>query len=135
MMAAAPAAVDPVWAESRSLAAAIEHWHRDRDPHAAMAALDAHDRRFPAGQMRTEARLMRAEILLSLGRDSESLALLDRLPLAELPRARELLTVRGELRVEHGRCAEGRADLEAVISRDRSDRQAERAAAALRHCP
>ena len=50
-----------------------------------------------------------------------------------LPRGRELLTVRGELRIKAGRCDDGRADLAAVLGG--SDILAERARNALTHCP
>ena len=114
--AATVAAASPIVAESRSFASALERWHRDHDAAAALAALDAHERRFPSGQIRLEARLLRAEILLASGRDGDALALLDQLALAGLPRARELRTVRGELRIKLGRCADGKADLQAVLA-------------------
>jgi tetratricopeptide (TPR) repeat protein len=122
-------------AESRSFSQAAARWHRDHDASTALAALDAHERLFPRGQMQTETLLLRGEILLQLGREQESLALLDRLPLAELPRGRELLTVRGELRVKYGRCPEARRDLDRVLSRNRGDALARRAARALALCP
>ena len=82
-----------------------------------------------------EARVLRAEILLSSGSEREALMLLDRMSLAGAPRARELLTVRGELRVKLGRCADGRADLEEVLRKGVADGFAKRAAQALEHCP
>jgi hypothetical protein len=85
--------------------------------------------------MQTEARLLRAEILLQEGREPESLALLDSLPLSELPRGRELLTVRGELRVKYGRCPEAKRDLERVLSTNTRDTLARRAARAMGLCP
>jgi len=125
---------NPVLAESRVFSAAIERWHRAHDPTAALAALDEHDRRFPTGHFQTESRLLRAEILLAQGREREGLALLDRLNLAGSPRARELFTVRGELRIKLGRCSEGRADLDQVVSRGVSDSFGKRAAEAMDHC-
>jgi hypothetical protein len=129
------AAVDPILAESQSFAAALERWHRDHDGRGALSALDAHDRRFPAGRLLEEARVLRAEILLSSGREREGLMLLDRMSLAGAPRARELLTVRGELRIKLGRCADGRADLEEVLQKGAADGFAKRAAQALERCP
>jgi outer membrane PBP1 activator LpoA protein len=122
-------------AESRSFGAALEHWHRAHDGKAALAALDLHERRFPHGEFRLEAHLLRAEILLAGGQEREALALLDPLSLAGLPRARELRTVRGELRIMFGRCAEGRADLGAVLDEGTSDVLAQRARRALIDCP
>jgi len=129
------AAVDPILGESQSFAAAIERWHRNHDGSGALAALDAHERLFPSGLLLVEARVLRAEILLAQGRERESLVLLDRMSLAGSPRARELLTVRGELRIKLGRCADGRADLDEVLSKGVADGLAKRATQALGHCP
>jgi hypothetical protein len=126
---------DPMVAEGRSLAAAIGKWHRDRDAAAALALLEGHERRFPAGRFGPEVGLLRAEILLHEGREQEGLRLLDAIPLAGLPRARELLTVRGELRMKFGLCQEGRRDLESVLAKDATDGFAERASRAIRLCP
>jgi hypothetical protein len=125
----------PLLAEGRSFSEALSRWHRDRNAQAALATLDAHDRHFGDGQMRLEARLLRAEIVLSLGRDREALAILDAVPLTGLPRERELRTVRGELRIKHGRCAEGRADLSTVTATDGVDAFGARATRAARLCP
>jgi len=122
-------------AESRSFASALALWHRDHDAAGALAALDAHERGFPAGQIQLEARLLRAEILLASARDREALALLDQLGLGGVPRARELRTVRGELRIKAGRCADGKADLEAVLANGESDAFAQRARKAIAACP
>ena len=63
------------------------------------------------------------------------LQLLDSVPLAGVPRARELLTVRGELRIKFGLCQEGRRDLDAVLAKDTTDGFAARASRAIRLCP
>ncbi|HEY8923584.1 MAG TPA: hypothetical protein VIU64_04325 [Polyangia bacterium] len=125
---------NPIVREGESFAKALRSWRRAHDAKAALSALDAHDRAFSTGQMTLESRLLRVEILLSAGRDREALALLDRLPLAQgnVPRGRELLTVRGELRIKAGRCADGRADLASTGAG--SDTFAERARNALTHC-
>lgn len=137
---AAPQAEDkrPVAAialEGESLGAVLRLWRHERDGRAALAALDGHDRRFDKGQMKLESRLLRVEILIEERRDGDALAILEGLPLAEkdVPRGRELLTVRGELRVRMGRCAEGRADLEPLARG--ADGLARRARDALTHCP
>ena len=128
-------APSPIVAESRSFASALELWHRDHDAAAALKALDFHERRFPSGQILLEARLLRTEILLASGRDADALALLDPLSLAGLPRARELRTVRGELRIKLGRCTDGKADLQAVLMAGTADPLAQRARRAIASCP
>ena len=129
------AAEDPISAESRSFSAALAQWHRDHNASAALAALDLHARRFPHGQIRLEAKLLRAEILLQQGREREALGLLDNVSLSGLPRGRELQTVRGELRVKYHRCADGRRDLEHVLAKDRTDALGRRAGRAISLCP
>ena len=129
------ASPSPIVAESRSFASALELWHRAHDAAAALKALDAHERRFPSGQILLEARLLRTEILLASGRDADALALLDPLSLAGLPRARELRTVRGELRIKLGRCADGKADLQAVLAAGTADPLAQRARHGIAACP
>jgi hypothetical protein len=122
-------------AESRSFSAAVGRWHLGHDAKAALTALDGHQRRFPGGRLSLEATLLRAEILLQLGREQEVLHLLDGVSLAGLPRGRELQTVRGELRIKHGRCGEGRGDLDEVLAKDASDSFGRRAAHAISVCP
>ena len=126
---------DPLAAESRSFSVALGAWHRDHDAIAALAALDEHERRFPRGQIQVEVRVLRAEILLKEGREREALTVLDEIPLAGLPRGRELQTVRGELRVKFLRCAEGRRDLGEVVTMDAADVLGVRAARAISLCP
>jgi hypothetical protein len=121
--------------EARSLADALARWRRDRDAEAALALLAGHERRFPHGALGIESRVARAEILLGLSRKAEALTVLDSLTLASLPRARELETLRGELRAQAGRCREARADLLRVMARTRSDELGQRAARALGTCP
>jgi hypothetical protein len=126
---------DPISAESRSFSAALAEWHRDHNAGAALAALDLHERKFPHGQIRLEAKLLRAEILLQQGREREALGLLDSVSLSGVPRGREIETVRGELRVKYGRCTEGRRDLEHVLAKDWADALGRRAARAILLCP
>jgi hypothetical protein len=125
---------DPIAREGESFARVLQTWRRSRDSRAALSALDLHERRFGAGQMALESRLLRVEILLSDGREREALALLDRLDLGagNVPRGRELLTVRGELRIKAGRCDDGRADLASIVGG--ADGLAQRARNALTHC-
>jgi hypothetical protein len=124
----------PLSAEARSLADALARWRRDKKGEAALKLLDAHDRRFVDGALSVESKVARAEILLALARRDRALAVLDSLGLAGLPRAREIATVRGELRAEAGRCREARADLQRVLQDTPGDEFARRAKAALAQC-
>ncbi len=121
--------------EARSLADALARWRRDGKAEQALALLAEHDRRFPRGALGIESKVARAEILLGLARKPAALAVLDSLTLGSLPRARELATLRGELRAQSGRCGEARADLEHVLSITKSDELGRRAARALASCP
>jgi hypothetical protein len=122
-------------AESRSFASVIEPWHRTRNAGTTLALLDAHERRYPSGHMRLESRVLRAEIYLAQGHEGAALATLDSLALTGLPRARELQTVRGELRIKAGRCAEGKRDLGEILEKGVADALAKRATQAMSHCP
>lgn len=140
--ASAPAAAAPVderggqlSAEARSLSDALARWRRHGDAESALALLAAHDRRFGGGALAVEAKVARAEILLAVGRRAPALAVLDSLGLAGLPRARELATLRGELRAEAGRCAEARVDLGPVLRATAHDDLGRRAVSALARCP
>jgi predicted Zn-dependent protease len=126
---------NPIVAESHSFASAIEPWHRTHHASTALALLDAHERRYPNGRMHLETRMLRAEIYLAQGRETDALAVLDGIALSGVPRARELQTVRGELRIKAGRCPEGKRDLSDVLERSVADSLAKRAAQALHHCP
>jgi hypothetical protein len=133
--AGADRAEDPIVAESHSFASVIEPWHRTHNADATLALLDAHERRYPSGHLRLESRVLRAEIYLSQGRENDSLAVLDSLSLSGMPRARELRTVRGELRIKVGRCAEGKRDLGEVLEKSVADALAKRAVQAMSRCP
>jgi hypothetical protein len=126
---------NPIIVESRSFASVIEPWHRTHDPSTALALLDAHEQHYPSGHMRLESHMLRAEIYLAQGRESEALTVLDALSLTAIPRARELQTVRGELRIKAGRCAEGKRDLDDVLQKSVADPLAKRATQAISHCP
>jgi hypothetical protein len=133
--APAPGGEDPVVAESRAFATVIESWRRQRDAGTALVLLAAYDQRYPSGHMRLEARVLRAEIYLVQGKSDAALSVLDVISLAGLPRARELATVRGELRAKAGRCREAKADLGNVLESSLTDALARRATQALAHCP
>jgi hypothetical protein len=122
-------------AEARFLSDALARWRRDGNAEAALALLRAHESRFPHGALLVESKVARAEILLTLGRRDQALSVLDSLSLASLPRARELQTLRGELRARVGRCREARLDLSPVLL-DLADDLGKRASLALaNHCP
>jgi hypothetical protein len=126
---------EPIVEESRAFAEVIESWRRQRDAGRSLVLLEAYERSYPTGHMRLEARLLRAEIYLAEGHRDAALSVLDSMSLAGLPRARELKTVRGELRVEAGHCREARADLGNVLEVSMTDALARRATRALAHCP
>jgi hypothetical protein len=108
-------AASPAAEEARLLEGVFHALRSETDGAArALAALDDHDRRFPAGLMRAEAALARVEALLALGRRAEALALLDA-PEAgtSLPRSARL--ARGELRAEAGRCSDAAGDFAVVL--------------------
>jgi hypothetical protein len=115
------------------LADALASWRRDGNAEAALTQLGAHQGRFAHGALAVEAKVARAEILLSLARRDQALGVLDSLSLAGLPRARELAVLRGELRAQRGRCRDARADLGGVLGGQ--DELARRAAAAMASCP
>ena len=121
--------------EARSLADALARWRRDGKAEAALALLGAHQRRFPHGALWVESQVARAEILLALSRREQALAVLDSLTLANLPRARELETLRCELRAQAGRCPDARADLIRVLSSTANDELGKRASRAFSVCP
>lgn len=133
---ARPAMVEsPIAREGESFANVLRRWRRDHDGQAALAGLDFHERTFAGGQLALESRLLRVEVLLAEHREREALAILDRLPFdrGNVPRGRELVTLRGELRINAGRCQDGRADLASIGGG--TDALADRARHALARCP
>lgn len=83
--------------ESELLARALAKLRRDRDASAALMLLDEHARSFPSGALKIEADVARVDALLSLGRNTEALVLLERLPVDRVGRGAELRVIRGEL--------------------------------------
>lgn len=120
--------------EAQSLSAALARWRRDGNAPAALALLAAHEKRFAHGALAVESKVARAEILLALAQRDQALGVLDALGLASLPRARELETIRGELRAQRGRCQEARADFARVLAGGDDD-LSKRATRALATCP
>jgi TolA-binding protein len=113
---APPPSEDPVVAESRLLASALQDLRQRRDPKGALAALDDYERRFPSGALAPEAAAARVDALLALGRRGEALARLEALPLDRLPRGAELRALRGELRAGRGELGAALDDFSAVLA-------------------
>jgi TolA-binding protein len=122
----APAASRALGDEARLLRRALQNLRQGRNPTAALATLDEHRARFPAGLLSADADLVRIEALLALDRDREALALLEPLDLAASPRGDELRVVRGELRARTD-CTRAAADFTAVLAHSGPDPLAERA--------
>jgi hypothetical protein len=109
----------PSPSEAASLASAFRALRSDGDPSAALRSLDEYERQFPAGVLRNEARVARAEALIALGRREEALPWLMQLGgetdgrtgrLGARTLTRNVRLTRGELLVEAGRCAEATRD-------------------------
>jgi hypothetical protein len=103
--------------EAALLAHALSELRQRKNPGAALAMLDQHDRQFPRGLLRAEALRARAEALIASNDLEGALALLDSQgPLADLPGA-DLLLARAELRASKGRYQEAVADFGALLER------------------
>jgi TolA-binding protein len=128
----APAARAPsaLAQETASLERAVKALRHDHDAATALRAIDDHLHTFPNGQLHSEAELTRVEALLHLGRKSEALVTLEKIPLQHAPR--ELTVIRGELRAEAGRCKEAVRDFASAV--DGSDELAERALVGRADC-
>lgn len=113
---APPPADAPIVVESRMLADALAALRQRHEPQQALRALDAYERRFPAGALAPEAAAARIDALLALGRRGQALERLDGLQLERLPRGAELRVLRGELRAGRGRLDEAVSDFSAVLA-------------------
>jgi hypothetical protein len=108
-----PATIDSegtLGAESRLLAAALHQLRTQRDPKAALVALDRYDAEFPHGALQREARRARIEALLASDHKREALAVLDTAAIGT-----DLTVLRGELRLEVGRVDDAAHDFEAAL--------------------
>jgi hypothetical protein len=112
---APPPAPSSMAEESRLLTAALHLLRQQHDARSALSALDEYSRRFPSGTLAREATLARIDALLELDDRKSALEILDRTRLTELPRARELAVLRGELRGASGRCGQAVTDLGAAL--------------------
>jgi hypothetical protein len=109
----APAAAPPD--EQALLTRALHGLRIARSPESALAALDEHAARFPAGALTPEAARLRIEALLLLGRKDAALAELDRQSSDVLPGNDERRVLRGELRARAGRWRAALADFDAIV--------------------
>jgi hypothetical protein len=139
-LSAAPVATAPAAASNRSfrpapsalsletelLQKAFTKLRRARDARGALALLDDYQARFPNGLMSLEAAAARVDALLLLGRRSDALSLLSRLPLERLGRQTELTLVRAELQAERD-CSQALGDFDAVLAAAASGGLSERA--------
>ncbi len=103
-------------AEAALLAGAIRALRGAGEADAALALLDEHRARFPAGAMTLEAAAVRIEALLKAGRTAAALAELDRFPLDGAPGRDEWQVVRGELRANAGRWREAETDFVVALA-------------------
>jgi hypothetical protein len=112
--------------EARIVRRALEKLRQAHDAGAALAILDEHRARFRGGVLRADAELLRVEALLALDRGAEALVILDRLDLADSPRADELAVTRGELRAARD-CAAALTDFQRAASGSTQQALVERA--------
>ena len=124
---APPQATSAPASEAADLADVLRLLRAKGEPAAALARLDEHDRRYPAGALAREAARARVEALLALGRDSAALELLDRLALDGNGVDRRALLARAELRAAAGRCLDASGDFARARGADASDDVAGRA--------
>ncbi|HEX2660577.1 MAG TPA: hypothetical protein VHU40_19985 [Polyangia bacterium] len=121
-------------AEASLLSEALRALRLRGAPTEALAKLDEHRQRFPAGVLAREAALARVEVLLKLGRRAAALEVLDSLALAPRGADRDVRLVRAQLRANAGRCAQATGDFEALLDAEGSDPIAERARAGRSRC-
>jgi hypothetical protein len=112
--------------ESELLQRALAKLRRDRDPNGALNLLDEYQAKYPRGVLSLEAAVARVDALLILGRRSEALERLSRLPLERVGRRIELQLVRGELYSDRD-CSRAIADFSAVLTLGSGGPFAERA--------
>ena len=113
--------------ESDLLARAFQALRVDHNPQQALAALDEHQRRFPAGALRGEACLARLEALLASGRKADALALIASSEAGGIAITRDMRLARAELLAESDRCGEAMADFDELLGPVSPSRPNERA--------
>jgi hypothetical protein len=102
-------------AESKLLEPAIFALRRERDAARALTLLGRYEAEYPHGVLSLEARVLRVDALLALGRRSEVLAALDVMPLDRVGRGTELRLVRAELRAGSD-CRSALSDFDRVLA-------------------
>jgi hypothetical protein len=112
---ATPAPPTALSVESRLLGQAVARLRQQRDAAGALMALDRYRRQFPAGMLRHEADVARADALLILGRDRDALDVLQALHLQSQGRDQELRVIRGELSAATD-CPHAVADFDRLLS-------------------
>jgi hypothetical protein len=122
----APADSSELASESLALQAVLVKLRREHDAKGALALLDEYEPLFARGTLALEAQVARVDALLALGRQSEALAILNRLPLAHIGRGGELRLLRAELRAKDD-CGLALADFDVLVRRPLSAALAERA--------
>jgi hypothetical protein len=113
--------------EAAALAEAFRQLQPGGDASAALRFLDAYARQFPEGTLGDEARIARADALITLGRRMEALRLLEEIEASGSTPTRQVRITRAELLVEVGRCASAMRDFDVVLSGTRRDGVAGRA--------
>ena len=122
-----PAPGDGARGEASQLGDALRALRVDGDARRALAILEDHDTRFPAGALHREATLARVEALAALGRRSDALKALDAVKMEGGELDRSVALLRAELRAAAQRYAEAVDDFSTAIAGAGSDEIAERA--------
>jgi hypothetical protein len=118
---------DSVAGEASELAGALRALRAEHDPARALAILERNEERFPAGTLRREATLARAEALASLGRQADALAVLDGVEITGGEPERAVALLRAELRAAARRCNEAINDFSHALAGEGTDELAARA--------
>ena len=116
----------PIALESELLQKALGKLCCDHDARSALALFDDYRARFPQGSLLVEASVARVDALMLMGRRSDALALLTRLPLDRVGRPIELQLLRAELQAERD-CSRALPDFDAVLAAAVSSGLGERA--------
>ena len=124
--ASAAASASALAAESAALENVLVKLRREHDAAGALTLLDRSEALFARGSLGLEAKVARVDALLSLGRKREALAILERLPFAQIGRGGELRLLRAELRAGTD-CASALADFDVLAKQTLASPLAERA--------
>jgi hypothetical protein len=131
---APPAEPRPGASEATLLATVFRKLRSEKDAVSALAALDNYDRAYPAGWLRGEATVARAEALLALGRSAEALPFLESAGGAGGTLTRNMRVTRGELFAKADRCDRAGEDFSEVLLVNQTDPLAERALSGRAAC-